>query len=78
MAIPSRALGRSGLSVSALGFGAAPLGDLYKKLDEQVALRTVTEAVRSGITLLDVSPHYGNDWPSTGTGPRCEWPVATG
>lgn len=60
MSIPSRQLGRSGLVVSALGFGAAPLGDLYRKLDEQVALSTVEEALRAGITLLDVSPHYGN------------------
>src|SRR3954471_8818563 len=60
MTIPTRQLGRSGLVVSSLGFGAAPLGDLYKKLDEQVALGTVAEALRAGINLLDVSPHYGN------------------
>jgi len=60
MTIPTRQLGRSGLVVSSLGFGAAPLGDLYKKLDEHVALSTVAEALRAGINLLDVSPHYGN------------------
>ncbi|SEB98695.1 D-threo-aldose 1-dehydrogenase [Rhizobiales bacterium GAS191] len=58
--LPLRALGRSGLKVSAIGFGAAPLGDLYAKLDEATATATVKAAFAAGITLLDTSPHYGN------------------
>jgi D-threo-aldose 1-dehydrogenase len=60
MNIPSRSLGRSGLQVSALGIGTAPLGDLFTKLDDQIAIATLADALRSGITLLDTSPHYGN------------------
>lgn len=58
--MPKRALGRTGLTVSALGFGGAPLGDLYAKLDEGAAVATVEAALASGITLLDTSPLYGH------------------
>jgi D-threo-aldose 1-dehydrogenase len=60
MNIPIRPLGRTGLHVSEIGLGAAPLGDLYRVLDDQTAIGTVEEGLRSGITLLDTSPHYGN------------------
>ena len=58
--LPRRMLGRSGLAVSALGFGAAPLGDLFARLDEDMAIATVEAALHAGITLLDVSPLYGH------------------
>jgi D-threo-aldose 1-dehydrogenase len=58
-AIPRRALGQTGLDVSVLGFGTAPLGDLYARLDDGVALATVERAFELGINLLDTSPHYG-------------------
>jgi D-threo-aldose 1-dehydrogenase len=46
--------------VSAIGFGSAPLGDLYARLDEDTAIATVRAAVAAGVTLFDTSPHYGN------------------
>jgi D-threo-aldose 1-dehydrogenase len=55
-----KSLGRTGLQVSALGFGCAPLGDLYGTLDEATAVDTIVAAVESGMTLVDTSPHYGN------------------
>lgn len=58
--LPQRSLGRAGLQVSALGFGGAPLGDLYAHLDEAVAVATVEEALRRGVTLFDASPLYGH------------------
>ena len=48
------------LEFSALGFGAAPLGDLFEKLDEAVAIDTVRAAYDSGMRVFDTSPHYGN------------------
>jgi D-threo-aldose 1-dehydrogenase len=50
----------AGLDVSVMGFGAAPLGDLFQRLDEQVAQDTVAAAHEVGVTLFDASPHYGN------------------
>lgn len=51
---------RSGLTVSRVGFGSAPLGDFFEHLDETTAIATVETAFASGITLVDTSPHYGN------------------
>jgi D-threo-aldose 1-dehydrogenase len=58
--LPRRALGRSGLEVTVMGFGTAPLGDLYARLDDSVAISTVESGYRAGIRLFDTSPHYGN------------------
>lgn len=59
-ALSPRSLGRSGLPVSTLGFGAAPLGDLYARLDEAQAVATVEAAIAGGVTLIDTSPLYGH------------------
>lgn len=55
-----RALGRTGLNITALGFGSAPIGDLYVRLEDEVAINAATCALRSGINLLDTSPLYGH------------------
>lgn len=54
-----RQLGRTGLEVSTIGFGAAPLGDVYGRVDVGETTVAVHEAIDSGITLFDVSPYYG-------------------
>ncbi len=59
-ALPTRPLGRTGLPVSTLGFGGAPLGDLYARLDEAQAVATVEAALAGGVTLIDTSPLYGH------------------
>jgi D-threo-aldose 1-dehydrogenase len=59
-ALPRRPLGRTGLEVSAVGFGAAPLGDLYRKLDDATAIAAVERAFALGVNLLDTSPLYGH------------------
>jgi D-threo-aldose 1-dehydrogenase len=56
----TRGLGKSGIDVSVHGFGGAPLGDLYARLDEAQAVATVEAALRGGVTLLDTSPLYGH------------------
>lgn len=48
------------LTFSTLGFGSAPLGDLFEKLDETVAIDAVRSAYDSGMRMFDSSPHYGN------------------
>jgi D-threo-aldose 1-dehydrogenase len=58
--LPRRPLGRSGLTVSALGFGAAPLGDLYGRLDDQTAIDAVVGALTQGVSLIDAAPLYGH------------------
>src|SRR5215212_7577480 len=58
-AVPRRPLGLTGLEVSVLGFGTAPLGDLFAKLDDATAIAAAERAFELGINLLDTSPHYG-------------------
>src|SRR4030088_2332838 len=59
-AVPRRLLGRTGLQVSVLGFGTAPLGDLYGELDDGQAIAAVERALALGINLVDTSPLYGH------------------
>ncbi len=60
LTLPARPLGKTGLDVSVLGFGGAPLGELYARLDEAEAVGAVTTAIARGVTLIDTSPHYGH------------------
>jgi aryl-alcohol dehydrogenase-like predicted oxidoreductase len=54
-----RALGRTGLNVSMLGFGAAPLGGVYGPIDEDEGVRAVRTALDLGVNVIDVAPFYG-------------------
>lgn len=57
--LPTRRLGRTDLHVSVLGFGAAPLGGVYRALSESEAAATVAAALDHGLRYFDVAPFYG-------------------
>ncbi|MBL8550541.1 MAG: aldo/keto reductase [Hyphomonadaceae bacterium] len=59
MAIASRRVGRTALSVSELGFGGAPLGNLYNALTSEEANEAVNAAYEAGMRLFDTAPLYG-------------------
>lgn len=54
-----RVLGRTGLKVSALGFGASSLGSVFRETDDAESIRTVHTALDHGVNFIDVSPYYG-------------------
>lgn len=54
-----RLLGRTGLNVSLLGFGASSLGGVFRPTDDAESIRTVHTALDLGINFIDVSPYYG-------------------
>jgi L-galactose dehydrogenase len=54
-----RKLGKTGLDVSILSFGASSLGSVFRDIQEDEGLRTVHTAVDMGINLIDISPYYG-------------------
>lgn len=54
-----RELGRTGMKVSALSFGASSLGNVFRKVNEADGIRTVHTCIDLGINLIDVSPYYG-------------------
>lgn len=53
-------LGKTGLKVSNLGFGASSLGGVFRNIDEGEAINAVFTAVENGINFIDVSPYYGH------------------
>lgn len=57
--IPTRRIGRTSLSVSELGLGAAPLGNLYKAISDSDAAAVVHAALEGGMRLVDTAPFYG-------------------
>jgi D-threo-aldose 1-dehydrogenase len=55
----TRPLGRTKLSVTELGMGCAPLGNLFRAVDAKSAVATVAAAALSGIRYFDTAPGYG-------------------
>src|SRR5438270_11969693 len=54
-----RTLGRTGFSVSVLGFGGSPLGSVFRPVEPNEAVRTVRSAIDEGVNFFDTSPFYG-------------------
>ncbi len=54
-----RSLGQSSLSLPSLGFGAAPVGNLYTAISDEAAAETIHSALAQGIHYFDTAPHYG-------------------
>lgn len=55
----SRPLGRSGLSVSAIGLGCMGMSEFYGTRDDDESIATIHAALAAGITLLDTADIYG-------------------
>jgi len=55
-----RKLGNTNIQLSSLGFGAAPIGDLFENLDERNCYNILENAYNSNFNLFDTSPFYGN------------------
>jgi L-galactose dehydrogenase len=54
-----RPLGKTGISVSVIGFGAAPLGNVFADVPATGDAELIGQAVDAGINFFDVSPYYG-------------------
>jgi L-galactose dehydrogenase len=54
-----RVLGKTGMRVSILGFGASPLGNEFGPADLSEGIRAVHCAIDHGINYFDVAPYYG-------------------
>jgi aryl-alcohol dehydrogenase-like predicted oxidoreductase len=57
--VEQRQLGRSGLSVSALGLGCMGMSAYYGRTEEQESIATIHRAIELGITFLDTAEVYG-------------------
>ena len=54
-----RSLGNTGMDLSILSFGASSLGQEFRAVDLDEALRSVRVALDSGMNFIDTSPYYG-------------------
>jgi L-galactose dehydrogenase/L-glyceraldehyde 3-phosphate reductase len=60
MPLEERPLGRTGLRVSALGFGCGAIGGLFVRGDAAEQRQALEEAIAAGITYFDTAPSYGD------------------
>lgn len=61
-------LGKTGLRVSVLGFGASPLGHEFGRIEPEEGKRAVHRAIERGINYFDVAPYYGRTLAETRLG----------
>jgi D-threo-aldose 1-dehydrogenase len=83
-ALPTRQLGkRTGCTVTELGLGTAPLGDLFDVIEEDEARALLDTAWEGGIRYFDTSPWYGRGQSEHRVGralyrkPRDEFAIST-
>jgi L-galactose dehydrogenase len=55
-----RNLGKTGLKISSLSFGASSLGSVFHETKEAESIKAVETAIEGGINFIDVSPYYGH------------------
>ncbi len=78
-----RLLGRTGLKVPVVSFGASPLGSVFRPVVEADGIKTVHAALELGMNFFDVSPYYGKTLAETVLGkalkgvPRQSYILAT-
>ena len=53
-------IGKTGMRVSNLSFGASSLGGVFHSIREEEGIQAVHTAVDNGINFIDVSPYYGH------------------
>jgi aryl-alcohol dehydrogenase-like predicted oxidoreductase len=55
----TRPLGRTGLNLTVLSYGASSLGAEFRHVEMAEALRSVHVAIDNGMNFIDTSPYYG-------------------
>lgn len=59
MSFAKRPVGRTGLSVTTLGFGGAPLGGFRANVSERQGVDTILASYANGVRYFDTAPYYG-------------------
>jgi D-threo-aldose 1-dehydrogenase len=83
MSRPTATVGSTALGLTPLGFGGAPIGNLFAAVEDQLALATVDAAWDGGVRYFDTAPHYGLGLSELRLGkalrakPRAEFVVST-
>jgi D-threo-aldose 1-dehydrogenase len=81
--LSKRTIGKTGVSVTEMGLGSTPLGNMYRAMDLEGAIATVHAAADAGIRYIDTAPVYGFGLSETRVGqgiaalPRAELTIST-
>jgi D-threo-aldose 1-dehydrogenase len=79
----TRQVGSTGLALSEIGLGCAPIAGLYQECSEETAMATLDVAWASGIRYFDTAPFYGMGLSEERTGrfpqgkPRSDFVIST-
>ncbi len=65
--------GRVDLEVTAFSFGAAPIGNIFREIDEQTSDAMIQSAWEAGIRYYDTAPMYGHGLSELRTGQSLRW-----
>lgn len=68
-----RAFGRTGLTLTAMGLGTAPMGNLFREMDEATSAALFDTAWQAGIRYFDTAPLYGNGLAELRSGQALRW-----
>lgn len=68
-----RKFGRVDLSVTDMGFGAAPIGNFQKPISEETAGEMIGLAWNSGMRYFDTAPYYGHGLSEARIGQALRW-----
>ena len=66
-------LGRSGLDITEMSFGAAPIGNIFRPISEQQSREMINFAWDSGIRSYDTAPMYGHGLSEARVGESLRW-----
>lgn len=53
-------IGKTGMVVSSLSFGASSLGGVFRDINQTSAIKAEEIAIEGGMNFIDVSPYYGH------------------
>lgn len=68
-----RPFGRVNLDVTAFAFGTAPIGNIFREIDEVTAAEMVDQAWDAGVRFFDTAPMYGHGLSELRTGQALRW-----
>ncbi|VFS77861.1 Pyridoxal 4-dehydrogenase [Raoultella terrigena] len=73
--VPSQknTFGRTDIQVTAMGYGAAPIGNIFRPIGEQESEKMIHQAWDSGLRYFDTAPLYGHGLSEARIGHGLRW-----
>lgn len=72
-AIKKRPFGSTGLEVTDMGFGAAPIGNFLRPISEEESAAMINRAWDSGMRYFDTAPYCGHGLLEARIGQNLRW-----